>query len=577
MANLFKAFSILTILAVSQSPLAADMVPIRARYTTTLPADPHPKLVKSVEIVTGSAPGREDLYWYEIICRKVSGDSLKLWLLVDEHPFASPSAKKVDFLRYIVQEPGQSPIEYVNIRSGKALLPMFSLRAKLLPRAAEQADGLLFAKGTFLGHPLVRSEILDAQPVAPPENITKLILNPDLLIGTSRNFRDDGKGRKSEKDNYNYIPFSKENYDEMIAAGINYFTARARGEQIDWIKRRAVFYEGYSPQIDFPEELFRPNFKGLRMFIDEPASRLAGKYARDASPGDAVKVIQTEIRGKLNNRGYESILRKSGIDLGSLELTEPDVPIWETYIGTAYYQLEANPCGIIQECRWQIRPGNFDRGRMLQRINAEFGTNIPIEPENLFLWYYSQMIGPARVFGAKWGMSIYGHAEQELRLPSMKLAYDLGAAYIWFWTSDHNHHVPYTEQLALTRAITDYAKKHPRPALSKLMARAKKAIVLPYGYTLPACWELDMYGSYIFAIDRKNKLGIPYKDILAPAIEEIEHCLKSKIPYDVIPAGKDFDPTVYDEIVRINEDKSLIRQARPQPDSKEKDAGASRS
>ena len=560
MANLFKAFSILTILAVSQSPLAADMVPIRARYTATLPADPHPKLVKSVEIVTGSAPGREDLYWYEIICRKVSGDSLKLWLLVDGHPFASPSAKKVDFLRYIVQEPGQSPVEYVNIRSGKALLPMFGLAEKLLPRATGQSKELLFEKGTFLGHPLVRVPTVGKPSVALPEDKEKLFFNPDLLIGTSRNFRDDGKGRKSEKDNYNYIPFTKENYDEMIAAGINYFTAK--GEQIDWIKRRAVFYEGYSPQIDFPEELFRPNFKGLRMFIDEPASRLAGKYARDGSPADAVKVIQTEIRGKLNNRGYESILRKSGIDLGSLELAEPDVPIWETYIGTAYYQLEANRCGIIQECRWQIRPGNFDRGRMLQRINAEFGTSIPVEPENLFLWYYSQMIGPARVFDAKWGMSIYGHAERELRLPSMKLAYDLGAAYIWFWTSDHNHHVPYTEQLALTRAITDYEKNHPRPALNKLMRLAKKAIVRPFGYTLPACWELDMYGSYIFSIDRKNKLGIPYKEVLAPAVKEIEHCLKNNIPYDVIPVGKDFDPSVYEEICRIKEDATMLYESK---------------
>lgn len=561
MANLFKAVSIVSILAVPQASLAADKLPVRALYKATLPADPHPKLVESVEIGADSAARKVDRYWYEMTFRKVSGDSMRLWLLCNGHLFSAESPKKVDILRYIIQEPGQSPVEYVNERTGKALLPMFDLQEKLLPRVAGQGDGLLFEKGTFLGHPLVRSEILDAQPVAPPENITKLILNPELLIGTSRNFRDDGQGRKSEKDNYNYIPFTKENYEEMIAAGVNYFTAR--GEHIDWIKRRAVFYEGYSPQIDFPEELFRPNFKGLRMFIDEPASRLAGKHARDASPADAVKVIQTEIRGKLNNRGYESILRKNGIDLGSLELTEPDVPIWETYIGTAYYQLEANPVGIIQECRWQIRPGNFDRGRMLQRINAEFGTSIPVEPENLFLWYYSQMIGPARILHAKWGMSIYGHAEQELRLPSMKLAYDLGAAYIWFWTSDHNHHVPYTEQLALTRAITDYAKAHPRPPLDKLAARAKKAIVLPYGYTLPACWELDMYGSYIFAIERKNRFGITYKQVLAPAVKEIEHCLRNKIPYDVIPAGKAFDPSVYEEVFRVKEDGAILRQSKP--------------
>ncbi len=97
------------------------------------------------------------------------------------------------------------------------------------------------------------------------------------------------------------------------------------------------------------------------------------------------------------------------------------------------------------------------------------------------------------------------------------------------------------------------------------MARAKKAIVLPYGYTLPACWELDMYGSYIFSIDRKNELEIPYKQVLAPAVREIEYCLKNKIPYDVIPAGEDFDPSIYEEIVWVKEDKTLIRQAPPRP------------
>ncbi len=564
MTNLCRVITVLTIIAVLQVSVGADKLPIRAVFEATLPEEPHLKLVERVEIAADSAMGQAGLYWYEITCRKVSGDSFRLWLLANGHPFSGGSEKKADFLRYILQEPNQPPIEYVNERSGKALLPMFDLRERLLPRPTEQGNGLLFEKGTFLGHPLIRSEILDAEPVLPPKDIVKLTLNPDLLIGTSRNFRDDGTGRKSEKDNYNYIPFTKDNYDEMIAAGVNYFTAQ--GEQIDWIKRRAVFYEGYSPQIDFPEELFRPNFKGLSMFIDEPACILAGKYPRDASPTDAVKVMQAHIREQLNNRGYESILRQSGIDLGSLELPEPDVPIWETYVCTSYYQLEANPTGIIQECRWQIRPGNFDRGQMLQRLNAAFETSIPDEPEPLFLWYYSQMIGPARVLRAKWGMSIYGHAEQELRLPSMKLAYDLGAAYIWFWTSDHDHHVPYTEQLALARAITDYAKAHPRPALGRLMARAKKAIVLPYGYTLPSCWELDMYGSYIFSLDRKNELGITYKDVLAPAVKEIEHCLKNKIPYDVVPAGKEFDPAIYDEIVRIGEDASVTRQSRPQPD-----------
>jgi len=73
-----------------------------------------------------------------------------------------------------------------------------------------------------------------------------------------------------------------------------------------------------------------PNPPGLST---GPACRLAGKYPPNASCLDAV-------------------------------------PIWETYVGTAYYQLEAYPYGIVQECRWQVRLGNFDRGRVVARFRS---------------------------------------------------------------------------------------------------------------------------------------------------------------------------------------------------------------
>ena len=75
----------------------------------------------------------------------------------------------------------------------------------------------------------------------------------------------------------------------------------------------------------------------------------------------------------------------------------------------------------------------------------EHDVAIPITAENLFLWFYSQMRGPSRALGTKWGMSIYGQAEPDLRLPSMKLAYDSGAEFIWMWTSDHDHHMNHSD------------------------------------------------------------------------------------------------------------------------------------
>jgi hypothetical protein len=522
-------------------------------YEAVLPENPHHKQVALVEIAVAPCSAQPDSNWYQLTGTKVSGDSFSIWFLADANPFFAGSAKDVSFHRYILQEANESPIEYVDQRTGRALLPLFHFVEELLPCAEGSNQHGLFEKGTYLGHPLIRRKVLEPANIQVPSRITKLVFRSDLIIGTSRNFRDDGKGRESREANYNYVPFQKADYDEMIAAGVNYFTVK--GKQADWVRRRAVFYDGYSPGIAFPEELYRPNFLGLQMFIDEPACRLAGKYPPGAPLGKAVEMIQERVRNKTDTIYYRDLLARNGIDLGSLKLAEPAIPIWETYVGTSYYQLEANPFGLVQECRWRIDP-NADSQQilMLQRINEEFGVDIPITPKNLFLWFYTQMRGPARALNAKWGMSIYGQAQPHLRFASMKLAYNLGAEYIWFWTSDHDHHVPYAEQLALAKQITEYAQSHPRPDMDKLRRAATTAIVLPYGYTLPTCWQLHTWGTHIYPLSRKNSLGLTYKEVLTPAIRQIARCLKEDISYDLVPAGNDFDPAGYERIIWIKED-----------------------
>ena len=156
--------------------------------------------------------------------------------------------------------------------------------------------------------------------------------------------------------------------------------------------------------------------------------------------------------------------------------------------------------------------------------------------------------------GATWGMSLYGQAEPDLRFASMKLAYDLGAEFIWFWTSDHDHHVPYTEQLRLARKITEYVQRQPPRDLTALRQAAGTAIVLPYGYTLPTTWQLFTWGTHIYPLSRKNPSGLTYKEVLRPAIQEIARCLKEGVAYDVVPAGEDFDPNEYERVLQVEED-----------------------
>lgn len=549
---LMRLITAAALIMACQIPLAKGSLEKCALYEIALPQNPHPKQVATLEIVVASSSDQPDCNWYRLEGTKVNRDSFTVWFLASANPFIAPSRGDITFYRYILREPNQGAIEYINQQTRTALLPLFRLREELLPRTDGRA--FPFESGTYLGHALrFKQEKPPARQMQPLPEITKLVFRIDLVIGTARNFRDDGTGRKSKKDNHTYVPFTRSDYDTMIAAGINYF--KTKGKQTDWICRRAVFYDGCNSDVAFPEELYRPNFLGLQMFIDEPACRLAGKYPNNAPFAEAVKMIHEHIRQKADNTNYRNLLTQNGIDLGSLDLTEPDIPIWETYVGTSYYQLEANPVGLIQECRWRIDP-NSDSQQilMLQRINEEFGVDIPITPKSLFTWYYAQLRGSARAFDTKWGMSIYGQAEPQLRLSSMKQAYDWGAEYIWLWTSDRDHHVPFNEQLMLARQISRYARAHRRADPEKLRRAASTAIVLPYGYTLPTCWQLHTWGTHIYPLSRKNHLGLTYKQVLTPAVIEIARCLKDNVAYDVVPAGRQFDPDGYDQVIWIGED-----------------------
>ncbi|MBN1845130.1 MAG: hypothetical protein JW810_05565 [Sedimentisphaerales bacterium] len=528
-------------------------VPVEPAQRALYEVEPAPgqtaPTVTALEVAVAPAAEKPGSFWYHLVGTKANGQSYRQWFLAQGDPLAPSPTTEIIFHRYILQEAQQPPLEYIDGYNGKACIPWFGFVAELLPRGTEPFP---FAEGTYLGHPIVRRRLLPAVELGPPDDVRPLVLRTDLLVVTSRRFRDDGQQRKGKSDDYRYVPFGRDDYEQMIAAGINSFIVD--GEQVDWVSRRAVFYRGRDPRAEFPEELYRSNFRGLRMYLDEPACRLAGAYPPEAPPAEAVKMIQEHIRQKMRQTPYRDLLVERGIACGSLKLPEPPLAIWETHIETGYYQMEANPGGIVQECRWRIDPAAAsDQILMLQRINEQFDVDIPVTPDNLFLWFYSQMRGSSRVLGTRWGMSIYGQAAEPLRWPSMKRAYDLGAEYIWFWTSDHDHHVPYAQQLQLARQLAEYAASRPRRDLDALRRAAATVIVLPYGYTLPTQWQLHIWGTHLYPLTRKNRFGLTYQRVLAPAVKQIARCLKEGISYDVVPAGEAFDPRDYAQVIWISE------------------------
>jgi hypothetical protein len=163
------------------------------------------------------------------------------------------------------------------------------------------------------------------------------------------------------------------------------------------------------------------------------------------------------------------------INTGDMRIDQYDFPIWETIYETAYYQMAGGCNGIVHEGRYQL--ADFDKA--IARFAHRQGKHTP---EQLLKYYYAFLRGGTRPFGKYWGTAIYGQCDPAIAPTAVTLAYDMGARYIWYWTSDHDHHLPWVEQMELTRTLRQHAAEHPRPSIFGPKRTLDMAIAIPYGY-----------------------------------------------------------------------------------------------
>ncbi len=506
----------------------------------------------------GEAPDASGCFWMELVIEKVGGKRLIVRVLLDDPLLAAEHKSQATVHRYIYKESDAPAVEYVDGVTGRAVTTTFGLLENFFPtfdEAAAQRE-LFPNRGRFLGLPIARAEASNDPRALLSGADIRLELNPWLLIGTGRNAREVEGRRIWTGEEYTYRRFEQADYDEMIEAGINYF--RADEDQRSWICHRPVFYTliRVNHQTPYPEIFYRANCRGTRMFIDEPAVHQAWFFGANpdlakslSHPREAARLLEHRVRETYNSQGVYGrwslmqSLQMVSYDLGELQIDETHFPIWETIYPTAYYQMKAGPTGFVHESRYVL-------GHDPQIFNAQFGVRIPCEPASIFKIHNAYFRGAARAFDGDWGIAIYGQAEQEISPLAVTTAYDMGARYLWYWTSDRLHHLPYDEQ----RVIHKHAAEHPRGPLTDLKRRAPVAIVLPDGYTLQPhrLWQTNA-----FHLDRCNEHGLTYREVLAKAGEQIERCIKQNVEFDLLYDDEMLEAGGYEQAVFVRENGSV--------------------
>ena len=531
-------------------------------------------VVKTFTLCFGPIEEKNSVYfqWLNLQATKSNGERFNVWILTDRFPPAVFTAAQETTSRYILQERNGEPLEFRHQFTKKAVLPSLGVWKHLFPRAADNViSGTPFAKKVkYLGNTYLLDKLEDSKKLALPVDIKVLELLPDVLIGVPHNIKQKDESRRYDDSDYELIRLTEKDYEEMIESGMN--CLRVDKEQASWIYSRNVFYWGIGgDQVNYPECLYRSNYLGPILFLDEPAVCTRDHVVRPRLRKDqefresiTPQIVLDEFRKYFHNAKYQgsptALLRglssRSDVDLGAMEFLQQNLYTWETMISSALHQLgegnNAPPSAMVFE-----PPGRFGTLRTLPEMNMAYLCQIPVDdPKNLISIIYGFLRGASRLTDKGWGTSIYGQVDRADASWFLSHAYDLGAQLFFFWDSARLACVPYNECLALTKNIRAHAESHPNRNLKKLRNAAEVAVLLPAGYNLGHVYmgKGNLWGLGELNLERLNREGVKYRTIMGNFFTEIERCIRMGVAYDLFWDLEGYDFSGYREVIRIRED-----------------------
>lgn len=532
----------------------------------------------TLRLGTGGPGARGPAQWLELRATKEKGQPFSVWLLTSTFP---PPAVEEGFAeaspavsRYVVQEAGQPPQEFVHRVTGAPVLPTLGAREHLWPRPGPGQgafrDGVVAPEVVWLGHTYRLAATGRDVPGSGPPTPHRLELLPDVLVGVPSNARTTHDVRRYDGSDYEMVRLTRDDYAGMIRAGLNCF--RVDAEQAGWLRDEPVFFWGIGGgDVPFPECLFRSTYLGPVLFLDEPGvgtrdhvlrPRLAREpeFRRTLTPEVALEAFTNHFHEAVHGGGPVAFLRGlrglPGVDLGTMDFPQRNLFSWETTVASAAWQLTAEPDGGPRALVFEP-PGRLGSRRTLPEMNLAYGCQLsPEDPGHLAGIIYGFLRGAARAAGKDWGVSIYGAVDRADAPWLLTHAYDLGATHFFFWDNYQLACVPPGEYLALARHLQAHVQSHPERDRHRLNHRAGLAILLPPGYDLghTHMGRGNLWGLGELNLERRNRHGVRHREVMAAFFTEIEHALRLGVAFDLLWDLDSLKLDGYREVVRVRAD-----------------------
>ncbi len=534
-------------------------------------------VVKTFTVALGPVEERlgKPCQWLRLRATKAGGEAFSVWIQSSGYPAEARDLALRSTARYLLQEGDAEPLEFRHRRTKEAVLPALGAWPHLFPRPSGEATARATFAGSvrYLGHPyLLQGSARTTTPEEPPA--ARLIeLLPDLLTGVPSTRKQRDPTRRYDRSDYEYVPLTKDDYHQMIDAGMT--CLRVDAEAARWIEGLGVFYWGVGgADVRYPECLYRSSYLGPNLFLDEPAvvtrdHVIRPKLEKDAqlrrtiTPRDAFDEFKAYFHKAKYEHSPTALVRglavRPDVDLGDMEFLQENLYTWETMVSSGSYQLTEGggppPAAIVWE-----PPGRVGTRRTLPEMNMTYGCQIPVDdPKNLTSIIYGFLRGAARAGARSWGMSIYGAVDRADAFWFQTHAYDLGATHFFYWDNGELACVPYDECLALTRNLRAHAAGHPRGDLEKLKRAAEVLIVLPRGYNLGHVHmgKGSLWGIGELHLERLNGAGVTYREVMRNVFIEVERCLRLGVAFDLLWDLEGIEPPGYREVVRVREDDKV--------------------